>query len=217
MQQNASEAYTPIELETWERRSVFELFSKYSEPYHGICVRVDCTESFHYAKENGLSVFLTLVHRSLAAANQVENLRTRIVDGQVWLYRRIHGGSAVGRENGTIGFAHYPFHPNLQEFVREASLKVERVKGRNDLERHPTQDLIRYSVLPWLDFTSLSHARDFTRKDSAPFITFGKITESNGRRTMPVSIHVHHALADGLHVAMFVERFENYLAAPEQV
>ncbi|NYF90834.1 CatA-like O-acetyltransferase [Tunturiibacter empetritectus] len=31
---------------------------------------------------------------------------------------------------------------------------------------------------------------------------------------MPVSIHVHHALADGLHVAQFVEKFQYCLDAP---
>jgi chloramphenicol O-acetyltransferase len=51
--------------------------------------------------------------------------------------------------------------------------------------------------------------------DSAPRITFGKITETHGRATMPVSIHVHHALADGMHVAQSVEQLEQYLAAPE--
>jgi chloramphenicol O-acetyltransferase type A len=31
---------------------------------------------------------------------------------------------------------------------------------------------------------------------------------------MPVSIHVHHALADGLHVAQFVELFQTLLDSP---
>jgi chloramphenicol O-acetyltransferase type A len=206
---------TPIDIETWERRTLFRFFGTFSEPYHGVCLRVDCTESVRYAKDHAQSVFLTLVHRSLVAANQVENFKTRILDGEVWLYDQIHGGSAVGRANGTIGFGHYPFRENVNDFVREASLEVERVKGRDDLERHPTPDLIRYSVLPWFDFTSVSHARDHNKVDSAPYITFGKITEAEGRRTMPVSIHVHHALADGLHVGKFVELFEKYLAAPE--
>jgi chloramphenicol O-acetyltransferase type A len=206
---------SPIDLETWERRALYELFSSFTEPYHGVCVRVDCTESFRYAKDHAYSVFLTMVHRSLVAANQVENFRTRIDAGGVWLYRQIHGGSAVGRPNGTIGFGHYPYEPSLEPFIRQATLEVERVKARTDLQRHPTQDLIRYSTLPWMDFTSVSHARDLNQKDSAPYITFGKITELHGRRTMPVSIHVHHALADGLHVAMFVELFEKYLASPD--
>jgi len=204
-----------IDMETWERRALFNLFQSFSEPYHGICIRVDCTATYEYAKTHGLSVFLSFLHRSLVAAQGVENFRTRILDGEPWIYDVIHGGSAVGRPNGTIGFGYYPYRERIEEFVREASVEVERVKQRNDLERHGTFDVIRYSTLPWMDFTSLSHARDYARRDSAPLITFGKMTEANGRRTMPVSIHVHHALADGLHVAQFVELFQKLLDHPD--
>jgi chloramphenicol O-acetyltransferase type A len=97
--------------------------------------------------------------------------------------------------------------------VRKASVEVERVRQRHNLERYPEANLIRYSTLPSFDFTSISHARDFSKDDSAPRITFGKITEADSR-TMPVSIHVHHALADGLHVAQFVDHFQKFLDAP---
>jgi chloramphenicol O-acetyltransferase type A len=198
-----------IDLATWPRAGVFQFFKEFTEPYHGVCVRMDCTEAFDFAKSQGLSVFLTMIHCSLVASHRVQNFRTRIEDGEVWEYDRIDGGSAVGRPNGTIGFGLYPFQESVEAFARAGSVEVERVKGRTDLERHPFQNLIRFSVLPWLDFTSLSHARNFAFEDSAPKITFGKITESSGRRTMPVSIHVHHALVDGLHVAEFVEALQD--------
>ena len=217
MGQVFSEEGVRIDLDTWGRRALFELFNGYSEPYHGVCLRVDCTETFDYAKDRRMSVFLSLLHRSLLAANKTENFKLRVVDGAVWAYETIHGGSAVGRPDGTIGFAHYAYKPQLREFVREASIEMERVRGRSDLERYDGQNIIRYSVLPWFDFTSLSHARDFVGRDSAPKITFGKITEAGGRRTMPVSIHVHHGLADGSHVAEFVEHLEQCLAMPESV
>jgi chloramphenicol O-acetyltransferase type A len=202
-----------IDLSDWNRRELFALFDSFSEPFHGVSLRVDCTEAFRYAKDHRLSVFLTLLHRSLVAAHQVENFRLRSVNGEVWLYQTIHGGSAVGRSDGTIGFGHYTFHHDLHDFVREASLELNRVKMSHELDRYPGQDLIRYSMLPWFDFTSISHARDLATKDSAPRITFGKITESNGRSSMPVSIHVHHGLVDGEHVAKFVELFEQGLAS----
>jgi chloramphenicol O-acetyltransferase type A len=205
-----------IDVETWERRASFQFFKDFSEPYHGVCLRVDCTATYRYAKQHRLSVFLSLLHRSLMAAQQVENFRTRVVDGTVWRYEVINGGSAVGRANGTIGFGHYQFRERIEEFVREAAVELDRVRLREDLERYPDVNLIRYSVLPWFDFTSLSHARDFTRGDTAPLITFGKITEADGRSTMPVSIHVHHALIDGLHVAQFVEKFQQALDAPDR-
>jgi chloramphenicol O-acetyltransferase type A len=215
MEETSSTEAVQINLETWERGPLYELFSGFSEPFHGVCLRVDCTETFRYAKDTRISVFLTLLHRSLIAVHQVENFMTRIVEGAVWKYTTIHGGSAVGRPNGTIGFGHYTYQPELIAFVQKASLELERVKNRNDLERYAGQDLVRFSILPWFDFTSVSHARNLGTQDSAPKITFGKITEASGRCTMPVSIHVHHALADGTHVAQFVEQFERYLAAPE--
>ncbi len=214
MQEPVDEEKQKINLETWERRAVFDFFRVFSEPYHGVCIRVDCTATYSFAKAQGLSVFLSLLHRSLVAAQQVENFRTRIVDGAVWRYEVVHGGSAVGRPNGTIGFAHYSYRKRIEEFVGDASVEVERVRKRDDVERFAQANLIRYSTLPWFDFTSISHARDFSQDDSAPRITFGKITEKDGHRTMPVSIHVHHGLADGLHVAQFVDRFQKLLDYP---
>ena len=203
-----------INLETWPRTAVFHFFRGFTEPFHGVCLRLDCTEAFKFAKAEEFSIFLTLVHCSLVAAHQVENFRTRIVDGEAWEYDCIDGGSAVGRPNGTIGFAHYPFHESIVEFVRQGSVEVNRVSSRTDIERYPYPNLIRFSTLPWFDFTSISHARDFEFEDSGPRITFGKITESAGRRTLPVSIHVHHALVDGSHVAEFVERLQGCFDRP---
>jgi chloramphenicol O-acetyltransferase type A len=216
MQEQFVERKQKIDVDRWERRALFNFFQVFSEPYHGVCIRIDCTATYNYAKEHGLSVFLSFLHRSLVAAHQVENFRTRIVDGAVWRYEEINGGSAVGRPNGTIGFAHYRYREHIKEFVNEASVEVDRVRQRDDLERYPEANLIRYSTLPWFDFTAVSHARDFSKDDSAPRITFGKITEADGHRTMPVSIHVHHALADGLHVAQFVDYFQKLLDAPDR-
>ena len=214
-QEFAMEARRQIHLDGWERRAAFDFFKDFTEPYHGVCVRIECTATYRYAKQHKLSIFLSLMHRSLVASHQVENFRTRIVDGNVWRYEQINGGSAVGRANGTIGMGHYQFRQRIDDFVREGAIELDRVKRREDIERYQEANLIRYSVLPWFDFTSISHARDFSRQDSAPRITFGKITDANGRCTMPLSIHVHHALADGLHVAQFVEKFELALDCPD--
>lgn len=215
MDRNSTDGAIRIDLDKWERRELFAFFDSFSEPFHGVCLRVDCTETFRYAKDHHISVFLSLLHRSLVAAHQVENFMMRSVAGEIWRYQTIHGGSAVRRANGTIGFGHYIFRHELHDFVREASVELNRVKTSDELIRYPGQDLIRYSMLPWFDFTSISHARDLSKKDSAPRLTFGKITHTNDRCTMPISIHVHHGLVDGEHVARFVELFEQKLATPE--
>jgi len=37
------------------------------------------------------------------------------------------------------------------------------------------------------------------------------MTERHGRKVMPVSVHVHHALMDGYHVGQYIELFGQLL------
>ncbi|MGB5393781.1 MAG: CatA-like O-acetyltransferase, partial [Lutimonas sp.] len=67
------------------------------------------------------------------------------------------------------------------------------------------------SSLPWLNFSSFSHARSYSFPDSCPKISFGQMYEKNGEKFMPVSIHVHHALMDGYEVGIFVDKFQNLM------
>ena len=58
-----------------------------------------------------------------------------------------------------------------------------------------------------------SHARSFTFPDSCPKISFGKMMIENGKKTMSMSVHVHHGLIDGYHVGQFVNLFQELMNA----
>jgi chloramphenicol O-acetyltransferase type A len=79
----------------------------------------------------------------------------------------------------------------------------------------PSDDRIHFTTLPWLSFTSFSHARNWRREDSIPKIAFGKFVKENQRTLLPFSVEVHHALMDGLHVGRYVSRLEETLADAE--
>ena len=49
-----------------------------------------------------------------------------------------------------------------------------------------------------------------------PIIQAGKFFEKDGRKIMPLSITVHHAIADGYHVGLFLEKFQEYMNLPEK-
>jgi len=48
-------------------------------------------------------------------------------------------------------------------------------------------------------------------KDSVPKISFGKFLVKDGKKMMPVSIHVNHALMDGFHVGQYAALFQELL------
>jgi chloramphenicol O-acetyltransferase type A len=91
---------------------------------------------------------------------------------------------------------------------------MNRVSNLTDIERHPYPNLIRFFNVAVVRLPLDHTCRKFQIEDSAPRITFGKIAESGGNRTLPVSIHVYHALVDGSHVAEFVERLQERFDHP---
>jgi chloramphenicol O-acetyltransferase type A len=203
---------TLIDLGNWNRREHFSFFSKFEEPFFGVTVEVDCTKAYSSAKEKGKSFFLYYLYRALKAANQIENFRYRIVDDEVYLFDQVHASPTIPRPDNTFGFAYIDYQTEEELFYTHALEEMQRVQQSTTL--HPTVSggsVIHFSALPWLSFTSLSHARSFSFNDSSPKISFGKLNDKDGVKIMPVAIHVHHGLVDGYHVGLFVEKFQELL------
>ena len=201
-----------VDLDTWIRKDHFKFFSAFEEPFFGVTVDVDCTATYQQAKDLQVSFFLLYLHKSLQAANDIEAFRLRIVDNEVWKYDQVNASATINRKNGTFGFGYIDFYPEFETFLAQATLEIEKVEQSSGLLPASSGDnVIHYSALPWLDFKSLSHARNFSFKDSCPKISFGKLREKKGKKLMPVSIHVNHALADGFHVAQYVDRYQTLL------
>lgn len=199
-----------LNLNTWPRKEHYEFFKQFEEPFFGICVTIDCNKAYSSSKESDYSFFLYYLHKSLLAANSIESFRYRINDDEVYVYDTVHASPTINRPNGTFGFSYMDFYRDFQTFSAEAKKEIDRVRNTTKITPEVSGgNVIHYSSLPWIDFTSISHARKFSFNDSCPKIAFGKMTESNGKKTMPVSVHAHHALMDGYHVAQFIEEFQN--------
>lgn len=201
-----------IDIETWIRKDHFNFFNTFEEPFFGVTVDVDCTFSYREAKEMGVSFFLLYLYKSLEAANQIEPFRYRIMDNEVWNYEEVHASATISRPNGTFGFSYMDFHPDFSEFKTGALAEIKRIENSTGIfPASSGQNVIHYSALPWLDFKSMSHARRYSFPDSCPKISFGKIRNQGDRKMMSVSIHVNHALMDGLHVSQFVDCYQQLL------
>ncbi len=201
-----------IDLDNWNRKEHFLFFSKFEEPFFGVTVKVDCTIAYQKAKEKGISFFLYYLYRALKAANEIENFRYRIIENQPYDFATINASPTINRPNGTFGFAYMDYFEDERQFYETALQEIENVRNSKSLLPAVSgENVIHFSAVPWLDFTSISHARSFSHPDSCPKISFGKMTENNRVKEIPVSIHVHHALMDGYHVGLFVEQFQNLL------
>lgn len=202
---------TLLDLENWNRKEHFAHFKQMEEPFFGVTVEIDCTKAYQTAKELNVSFFIYYLHKTLAAVNSVENFKYRIADDKIYVNDHIDASATIGREDGTFGFSLIEYNPDFNLFTQNALAEIERVQNTTGLFTRSFDDdnLIHFSAIPWINFTSISHARSYTFPDSCPKISFGKmITSETGKRTISMSVHVHHALMDGLHVGQFIDRFE---------
>ena len=201
-----------LNLDTWKRKEHFQFFKQMEEPFFGITTRIDCTKAYEKSKEMGVSFFTYYLHKTLLAVNAVENFRYRIVDDEIYVFDTIDASATILREDKTFGFSLIQYSENLNDFAEITKKEIERVKNTTGLITRDFEiNLIHFSAVPWIDFTSYSHARSFSWLDSCPKISFGKMVEENNKKTMAMAIHVHHGLMDGYHVGEFVSLFQEMM------
>jgi chloramphenicol O-acetyltransferase type A len=117
--------------------------------------------------------------------------------------------------NETFTLAYFNYDENFGTFIRDAERSVKKAQsGDGGFRPSERDDMVHFTVLPWVSFTSFSHARNWRREDSVPKIAFGKFTRENENILLPISVEVHHALMDGLHVGRFLARLEEALSEP---
>lgn len=202
-----------IDIERWKRKAHFQFFKDFEEPFYGICVNVDVTHAYRYCKRNDYSFFLYHLYQSIRAVNKTEAFKLRIdEDGSVVQYDTINPSTTIIRTDDTFDFAYFTYEDDFETFSNKAEKIIREVRNSAGLDlSKESPDTIHYSSIPWVQFTSLSHACNFSHKSSIPRITFGKIFEQGELLQMPVSIHVHHALVDGIDVGRHLDWFQDYL------
>jgi len=201
-----------LHLDTWNRKEHFQFFKQMEEPFFGVTITVDCTKAYERAKKLGISFFTYYLHKTLKAVNEVEPFRYRIIDDEVYVFDRIDVSATIIREDNTFGFSLMEYDPDINNFSKVCKTEIARIQNTTGLlTREYPQNLIHFSAMPWIDFTSFSHARGFTFPDSCPKISFGKMMDDKGKKTMAMSIHVHHGLMDGIHVGEFIQCFERVM------
>jgi chloramphenicol O-acetyltransferase type A len=201
-----------IDLATWNRKEHFEFFSTFEEPFFSITTPIDMTIAYEKAKVMQIPFFVFYLHKTIVAVNQVENFRYRIEGKEVVLYDEIDASSTIMREDKTFGFSFMKFHSDLHEFAKIVQTEIERIQRTPGLfTREFPENIIHFSAIPWINFTSLTHSRNYTLTDSCPKVSWGKLMDENGKKTMSVAVMAHHGLVDGYHMGLFVEALQTEL------
>ncbi len=119
--------------------------------------------------------------------------------------------------NESFTFAYFDYQQEFDKFMRDAQASVNAVRTGTRAFQAVWTVTIGFT-LPCCPGSRLrALPTPATRRGQSQFPK--SLSESSsvrrGHTHLPVSVEVHHAMMDGLHVGRFFNRFEEMLAEPE--
>ncbi len=201
-----------IDMATYPRRDHFEHFYGMAYPYVGVTVEVDVTALLTLCREKGYSFYLMVLHAVALAADEVDEFRRRIDDGGIVEYDECPTSHTELKPDGTYAYCTLHHHMPLEVYLQRAEAARAAARESGSIEEEAeVQSMYFISTLPWLHYTQLIQPVA-CGDESNPRFTWGKYQQNaEGRMMMPLSVLVHHALADGVHIAKFYDEFEKQM------
>lgn len=197
--------YTKIDLNEWSRGRLFETYIESMRVVMSLTAEVNAAPLLKFTKANGLKFYPAMiwaVSKTVNARGEFKygwNERGELIkwDFVSPSYAEFH----MADENCTKTVTEYS--GDLFEF--HARFLKDREKYRNSrgfVENQPP-NFFDVSCLPWLRYRSFDmHVFD-EGKFLAPVVTWGRYEREGERRLMPLTLNIHHAVADGFHLARF--------------
>lgn len=195
-----------IDLQTWPRKPHFDFFRTFQDPFFDVAARLDVSDLIRRTRAQHLRFYPTFMHAVMTAVNQTPALRLRFRGDRLFDVERCDCSFTIMGDNGLFNYAEAAFHPDLDRFTDAVDIATDAIKSLTtlNLRADGAANFVYVTSIPWTDILSLSHPFPGDPDDCVPRIAWGKIVEADDRFECTVQLTVHHALADGVDAALFL-------------
>ena len=210
-----------IDRDTWERSSYFDHYFFTLRCRYNIGADLDISALQSFRREKGLKFFPVMLYIVMRAVNNHREFRMAFNENkelgywdEVWpCYTLFHP------ENETFTDIWSEYSEDFSLFYATVTHDMERyrhVTGRLKAREGEPAHICPISSVPWLTFTHFAQDSYAGSDFLSPLIKFGKY-EQRGEKTMiPVSVYVHHAVADGYHTCRLINDMQEMAYFPEK-
>lgn len=206
-----------IDLETWPRKTHFEVFQNMDYPHFNLTANVDITLFKPALKQTGASFSTGIMYLIARVANNIPEFRTRIRGNKVVEHELVHPSSTILTKDDLFTYCSVHYSPDFAIFREEAERRFAQVRENPELHDNDWADTLLFMTsLPWVSFTGMMHPINMSPVDSVPRFAWGKFFEEGEKVKLPLSVQGHHGLLDGVHAGRFFEQFQALLDTPEE-
>ena len=203
--------YRKIDIDTWERRDLFKLYTTDLKIVMNMTVDVDVTALVRYVKSRGMRFYPTMIWVVSKIMNAHDEYRYTLRDsGELWCWNTVSPSyTDFNPETGKFVKFVTEYSEDLDTFHARAVENSEKYKWDSGFIPNQPENFFDISCLPWTRYKSLdlqvsgdSNGRMF------PVVIWGKFEEQDGRLIMPVTMTFNHAAGDGYHLCRFFDELK---------
>ena len=197
--------YTLVNLNEWGRGSLFKFYIDKMRIVMSLTADVNVTNLRAYSKKNNLNFYPLMLWVVSKIINSHDEFK----------YSWDDAGNLIKWD--FVSPSYTDFHADDENFVKmvteysddlfEFCSRVDKDRQRHKNEQailvNQPPNFFDVSCLPWIKYSRFDiHVFD-KGKFLAPVITWGKFEEKDGKLIMPLTMNIHHAVADGFHLSRF--------------
>ena len=204
-----------INLETWNRKEIFKLYSNDVPCTFSLTTDIDISSLIPKLKEKNIKFFPVILYALSYIVNCQKEFKMNLdKDSNIGFYDVVNPSyTFFHKDNESFSNLWTEFSENFEEFYKNYQKDVE-IYGKNKSFIGKPQienNLFNVSSIPWTTLTGFNLNLKNGYNYYPPIFTFGKYFTENNKILLPLAIQVHHGVCDGYHVAKFINSLQDFI------
>ena len=205
--------YTKVDIDKWSRGSLFQFYIEKMRIVMSLTVDINVAPLITYTKKNDLKFYPAMIWVVSKVINSHDEFKySWDTDGNLIRWDSISPSYTVfNRDDECFSKFVTEYTDDIFEFYQRTVDDQRKYQEERAIIGNQPQNFFDVSCLPWVKYKHFDvHVFD-EGKFLAPVLTWGKYEVQNGNALMPLTMNIHHAVADGFHLSRFFNEVQELI------
>ncbi len=205
--------YTKVDIDEWSRGSLFQFYIEKMRIVMSLTVDINVAPLITYTKKNDLKFYPAMIWVVSKVINSHDEFKySWDTDGNLIRWDSISPSYTVfNRDDECFSKFVTEYTDDIFEFYQRTVDDQRKYQEERAIIGNQPQNFFDVSCLPWVKYKHFDvHVFD-EGKFLAPVLTWGKYEVQNGNALMPLTMNIHHAVADGFHLSRFFNEVQELI------
>lgn len=201
-----------LDFNTWSRKDIYNHFINNVRCVISITADIEITKLLAFCNAESLKFYPAMLYLITKAVNSREEFRLGYDEsGKAVLRDIVYPSHIIFNEidNSFTRIVTY-YNGSFRDFYSQVLTDIRENENKRAFEpKYTFKNTFDVSCLPWINYKSCEMHVYNDDCYLAPVITWGKYIWASGKCVIPLSMRIHHATADGFHIARFFSDVES--------